>query len=56
MSKQTVIYVRHVPRELKSAFKAHCALRGITINQGVIDAIKEKLKKEKIRSSTGDSK
>lgn len=36
------LFIRCIPQELKSAFKAYCASRNITMKQAIINFMKEK--------------
>ncbi len=42
------VYVRNVPENLHGFFKAACAKRGVSIQQQIIDLMREYVKKESI--------
>ena len=41
-----VLFIRYFPLELKAAFKAHCAKRGISMKQKIINFAKECVKQD----------
>lgn len=45
-AKESVLFIRPVPRELKQKFKAHCAAAGKSMTEVVMDFMRRAVAKE----------
>lgn len=39
--KKSTLYIRQIPNDVKNNFKAHCAERGLSLQDGIIELMRE---------------
>lgn len=49
-TREGVLYIRSIPRDVKDQFKAWCVLRGVSMTEQIEQLMRDTIKKESVKA------